>query len=79
MNYREFEIKARLYALGALDANELASFEHARHRFGPRAEKLIRENERLAAAFALSLPPRAPHPKTKQRLFAKIRAALHDG
>ncbi len=36
MNSEDFENRARLYVLGALDDEELAEFEHARHELGQR-------------------------------------------
>ena len=36
MNSEDFENRARLYVLGALDDEELAEFERMRHEFGPK-------------------------------------------
>ena len=79
MNSEEFENRARLYVLGALDDEELAEFEHARHELGPKAERVIQECERLNSMFALSLRPTPPKPATKQRLLDMINHALAGG
>ena len=79
MNSDEFENRARLYVLGALDDEELAEFEHMRHALGPQAERIIQECERLNSMFALSLRPTPPKPATKQRLLDMINGALSNG
>ncbi len=76
MNSDEFENRARLYVLGALDDEELTEFELARHELGPKAERIIQECERLNSIFALSLRPTPPKPATKQRLLDMITGAL---
>ena len=76
MNFDDFENRARLYVLGALDDEELAEFEAARHELGPKAERAIQECERLNSIFALSLRPTPPKPATKQRLLDMIQGAL---
>ena len=40
MNSDDFENRARLYVLGALDDEELAHFEEERHGLGSEAERL---------------------------------------
>ncbi len=76
MNSEDFESRARLYVLGALDDSELTEFERMRHEMGPPAERIIQECERLNSMFALSLRPTAPKPATKQRLLEMINAAM---
>ncbi len=76
MNSEDFESKARLYVLGALDDDEWAEFERVRTEMGPAAERIIQECERLNSMFALSLKPTPPKPATKQRLLDMINAAL---
>jgi hypothetical protein len=78
MNSEEFEKRARLYVLGALDDEELKDFESERRAQGPTAERIIQECERLNSIFALSLRPTPPKPTTKQRLLDMIKAA-HPG
>jgi hypothetical protein len=77
MNFEEFEDKARLYVLGALEADEMEEFEASRRQFGKQAENYIRECRKLNSIFALSLRPTPPSPATKEKLMARIREALH--
>ena len=79
MNSEDFESRARLYVLGALDDEELTEFERTRHEMGPAAERIIQECERLNSMFALSLRPTAPKPATKQRLLDMINTAMNGG
>ena len=76
MNSEDFEHRARLYVLGALDDEELAEFERMRHELGMEAERIIQECERLNSMFALSLRPTPPKPATRQRLLEMINGAL---
>ena len=79
MNSEDFENRARLYVLGALDDEELAEFERMRSELGMEAERTIQECERLNSMFALSLRPTPPKPATKQRLLDMINGALGGG
>ena len=79
MNSEDFESKARLYVLGAMDDEELHDFDHLRHEMGSEAELIIQECERLNSMFALSLRPTPPKPATKQRLLDMVNAALSNG
>ena len=76
MSSEEFESKARLYVLGALDDEELARFDAERHELGPAAERIIQECERLNSMFALSLRPTPPKATTKQKLLDMVNAAM---
>ena len=76
MSSDEFESKARLYVLGALDDEELVRFEEERHQMGPPAERIIQECERLNSMFALSLRPTPPKATTKQKLLDMVNAAM---
>ena len=76
MSSEEFESKARLYVLGALDGEELAHFEEERQGLGTAAERIIQECERLNSMFALSLKPTPPRPTTKQKLLDMVNAAM---
>ena len=75
MSSEDFENRARLYVLGALDEDELKVFEADRHALGQAAERIIQECERLNSIFALSLRPTPPRPATKERLLDMIRNA----
>ena len=73
MNFDEFQNRARLYVIGALDSEELAEFELARKELGRRAEDTISESYALHEAFALSLQPAKSADKIKDRLMAMVR------
>ena len=75
MTHEEFQHLARLYVVGALDADEIEQFSAGRKEFGQRAEDFIRECRKLNSVFALSLAPRAPAPSTKAKLLARIKDA----
>lgn len=76
MKYRDFENLSRLFVVGSLDEDERCVFEAARRKFGEEAEKLIRDQQKVAAVFAMRLKPHPPHPETKARVMAAIRGAL---
>ena len=78
MSFEEFENQARLYIVGALDDAETLAFSEARKEFGERAEAFLNECQRLNAAFALSLRPRAPKIDAKERLMRLIQKSMHD-
>jgi hypothetical protein len=75
MNFEEFQHFARLYVVGALDAEEAALFEAARRAFGSRAEDFVRECRKLNAAFALSLHPRPPRENARKKLMSLIQGS----
>lgn len=76
MTFEEFQHLARLSVVGALDPDEAEQFEAGRRLFGKDAERFLKECQKLNAVFALSLQPCAPDPRTKARLFERIRATL---
>ena len=55
MSFEEFQNRARLYVIGALEPEETEEFELARKDFGQKAEDFIAECYDLHEAFALSL------------------------
>ncbi len=73
MNFDEFQNRARLYVIGALEAEETEEFEEARKTFGAKAEETIAECYALHEAFALSLKPAKSSDALKQRLMAMVR------
>jgi hypothetical protein len=74
MNFSEFENQARLYVIGALEAEELEEFEKARTKFGKKGEDFISKCYALHEAFALSLRPAKASSAIKDRLMAMVRA-----
>ncbi len=74
MNFNEFENQARLYVIGALEADELEEFENARKKFGRKGEDFITKCYALHEAFALSLRPAKASANIKERLMAMVKA-----
>ena len=74
MNFSEFQNQARLYVIGALEAEELEEFEKARTKFGKKGEDFITKCYALHEAFALSLRPAKASTAIKDRLMAMVRA-----
>ena len=70
MNFEEFQNQARLYVIGALDADETEAFELARKQFGQKGDDYITECYSLHEAFALSLRPAKASATIKDRLTA---------
>ena len=73
MSFEEFQNRARLYVIGALEADESEAFEEARKSFGEQAEGTIAECYALHEAFALSLKPAKSSDALKERLMAMVR------
>ena len=73
MSFEEFQNRARLYVIGALEPDETDEFEQARKEFGQPAEDFIAECYNLHEAFALSLRPEKSSDALKQRLMAMVR------
>jgi hypothetical protein len=74
MNFSEFQNQARLYVIGALEAEELEEFEKARKKFGKKGEDFITKCYALHEAFALSLRPAKASATIKERLMAMVKA-----
>jgi hypothetical protein len=73
MSFEEFQNRARLYVIGALEPDETDEFEQARKEFGQPAEDFIAECYNLHEAFALSLRPEKSSDALKQRLMTMVR------
>lgn len=73
MNFEEFQNQARLYVIGALEAEETEAFELARKQFGKPADDFIAECYGMHEAFALSLRPAKSSDALKDRLMAMVR------
>jgi hypothetical protein len=73
MNFEEFQNQARLYVIGALDADETEAFELARKQFGQKGDDYIAECYSLHEAFALSLRPAKSSNALKDRLMSMVR------
>ncbi len=73
MNFEQFQSQARLFVIGALDAEEISEFEKARRKFGQQAEEFIAKCYSLSEAFALSLKPTKASDQIKARLMEMVR------
>jgi hypothetical protein len=73
MNFEEFQSRARLYVIGALEPEELDEFEQARKTLGQKGEDFITECYALHEAFALSLRPAKSSAAIKDRLMSMVR------
>jgi hypothetical protein len=73
MSFEEFQNRARLFVIGALDPDETDDFEAARRQYGQRAEDFISECYSLSEAFALSLKPAKASDQIKNRLMELVR------
>lgn len=74
MSYDEFQNRARLYVIGALEAEETSDFEQARKEYGEAAEVFIAECYSMHEAFALSLRPAKSSDALKDRLMQMVRS-----
>jgi hypothetical protein len=73
MSFEQFQNRARLFVIGALEADETEAFEAARRQYGQRAEDFISECYSLSEAFALSLKPAKASEQIKNRLMQMVR------
>jgi hypothetical protein len=73
MSFEEFQNRARLFVVGALEADEMADFEEARREFGDKAEAFLAECYSLSEAFALSLKPAKAGDAIKARLMEMVK------
>ena len=73
MSFEEFQNRARLYVIGALESDETEEFEAARKEHGQSAEDFIAECYNLHEAFALSLRPAKSSDAIKDRLMSMVR------
>jgi hypothetical protein len=73
MSFEEFQNRARLFVIGALEPDEMDDFEAARRQHGQRAEDFISECYSLSEAFALSLKPAKASDQIKNRLMELVR------
>ena len=73
MSFEEFQNRARLYVIGALESDETEDFEFARKQYGQQAEDFIAECYNLHEAFALSLRPAKSSDAIKDRLMSMVR------
>ena len=73
MSFEEFQNRARLYVIGALEPDDTEEFEKARKEYAQQAEDFIAQCYDLHEAFALSLKPEKTSDALKQRLMSMVR------
>ena len=73
MSFEEFQNQARLYVIGALEAEETEAFKLSQKHFGQKAEDCIAECYSMHEALALSLRPAKSSEALKERLMAMVR------
>jgi hypothetical protein len=73
MNFEEFQNQSRLYAIGALEPEEVEEFERERKKFGEKAEDFVRQCYALHEAFALTLRSMKASAAIKERLMSMVR------
>jgi anti-sigma B factor antagonist len=78
MSFDEFENRARLYVIGALEPCETDEFEEARKKFRQKAEDVLAKCYALYDAFALSLQPANTSAALKERLVTIMRERRHN-
>ena len=74
MSFEEFQNRARLYVIGALEPEETEEFEQARKEYAQQAEDFIAQCYDLHEAFALSLRPEKTSDALKDRLMSMVRS-----
>ena len=79
MNFEEFQNRAPLYVLGALDTGEMAEVEEAKREFGQKAKDCIRKCYASRDAFALTLRPAEVSVALKERLMSMVRERQQRG
>ncbi len=73
MSFDEFQNRARMYVIGALEPEETEDFEQARKEYAQQAEDFIAQCYDLHEAFALSLKPAKSSDNLKERLMSMVR------
>ena len=73
MSFKEFQNRARLFVIGALESEKMREFEKARSEFGEKGEAFIAECYSLSEVFALSLKPAKASDQIKARLMEMVK------
>jgi len=74
MNHEPFELQVAAYALGALDAADLATFEAHLGQGCPRCEAALRDYGETLAALAREEPPARPPARVRDQLMQRLSA-----
>jgi anti-sigma-K factor RskA len=74
MNHQDWLAQADIYALGALDGDELIAFEAHLAAGCPECEQYLRQTREALTLLPQALEPITPPPTVKARLLAQIAA-----
>ncbi len=72
-NHERFEELISVYALGALDGNEVTEIEDHLKSGCAFCQEMLKENEEVLSLIPFSLHSSAPLPGVKDKLFQKVR------
>jgi anti-sigma-K factor RskA len=72
-NHERFEELIPIYALGALDGEELREVEEHLKTGCTACETMLREEENMVSLFPYSVHTPTPSPRVKRRLFERIK------
>jgi len=75
-DHETYETLAAVYAVGALDGDDLARFEAHLAEGCDRCEAIVRESREALARMALAATPSVPPPDVRAALQARIDAAI---
>jgi len=75
-DHETYETLAAVYAVGALDGDDLARFEAHLAEGCDRCETIVRESREALARMALAATPSVPPPDVRAALQARIDAAI---
>lgn len=73
MTFEEFQNRARLLVVGALEPREVREVQEAEKQFGQKAEAFVQKCYALREAFALSLRSPEASALLRNRLLAMVR------
>jgi anti-sigma-K factor RskA len=73
-DHNKFEELLPIYALGALDGDELREMEEHLKSGCTLCKEMLKENEEVLSSILYSAPTTSPSPRVKKRLFEKIKA-----
>jgi hypothetical protein len=75
MSHEEFDALAPVYAVGALDGEELARFQAHLRSGCPRCDAALRESEQVLTALARDLPPAIPPAYVRDDFLRRVAAS----
>ena len=73
MSHEPFDTLAPVYAVGALDGDDLVRFEAHLREGCPTCEAVLRESEEALAALGREAPPMIPPAHVREALLRRVR------